>query len=179
MDNEVKTELRKEIISWVKTIVCAVIFAACINNFVIVNANVPTPSMENTIMVDDRIVAFRLAYLLEGPKRYDVVVFRYPDDETKLYVKRVVGLPGETLEIIEGKVYIDGSETPLDDSFLKEPPARMHYGPVTIPEGSYFMMGDNRNRSEDSRAWVNTFVAKEKILGKVIFKYYPGFKLMD
>lgn len=177
MHNDVKDEISKEIISWSKTVVFAVVFALCITNFVIVNAHVPTGSMENNIMPNDRIVAFRLSYMLSDPERFDIVVFRYPDDETMLYVKRVIGLPGETVNIKDGKVYINDSESPLEDYFIKEEP-RDNFGPYTVPEGKYFMMGDNRNSSLDSRYWMNTFVSKNKILGKVLIKYYPGFKLL-
>ena len=105
------------------------------------------------------------------------MIFKYPDDETQLFIKRVIGLPGETVEIRDGKVYIDGSETPLDDSFTPEPP-QGDWGPEVVPEGSYFMLGDNRNRSKDSRFWTNTFVKKEKILGKAVLRYFPSPKLI-
>ncbi len=177
MDKEVKSQVVSEIISWTKTVVFAVVFALFINNFVIVNATVPTGSMENTIMTGDRIVAYRLAYLTGKPKRFESVVFRYPDDETQLYVKRIIGLPGEKIVISGGKVYVNGAETPLDDDFIKDAPEG-EWGPYEIPEGHYFMMGDNRNYSEDSRLWRNTYLSDKKILGRVIFKYYPGFKLL-
>ncbi|MCI1959927.1 MAG: signal peptidase I [Clostridia bacterium] len=166
-----------EILSWVKTIVFAILIALAINNFVIVNATVPTGSMENTIMPHDRIVALRLTYYFSSPKRGDIVVFKYPDDESTLYVKRVIGLPGETVEVKDGKVYINGSDTPLDDSFIKEK-AVGDFGPYQVPEDCYFMMGDNRNNSLDSRFWVNKFVKRDKILGKVYFKYFKGFEIL-
>jgi signal peptidase I len=174
----VKAELLDEAFSWAKMIIFAVVFALAVNNFVIVNATVPTGSMKNTIMVDDRLVAFRLSYLFSEPKRFDIVVFRYPDDETEYYVKRIIGLPGETVTIKEGRVYIDGASAPLPDDFVREPPFGEDYGPYTVPEGRYFMMGDNRNDSQDSRFWSNKYVAKDKILGKVILKYYKGVKLL-
>jgi len=170
------SEIKEEIISWVKTIVFAVIVALFITNFVIVNASVPSGSMENMIMTGDRLVAFRLSYLLEPPKRYDVVVFKYPDDPEQklLYVKRVIGLPGETVTIRDGKVYIDGSSVPLEDSFTKETPAAEMEMTFNVPDGHYFMLGDNRNISSDSRYWANKYVDGKKILGRVIFRYYPS-----
>lgn len=164
-----------EIFSWIKTILLAFILAMIINNVVIVNATVPTGSMENTIKIDDRIIAFRLAYLFGEPKRGDIIVFRYPDEEETLYVKRVIGLPGETVEVLDGKVFINGSPDALDEEYLKEE-AYGSFGPYTVPEGHYFMMGDNRNNSLDSRYWTNKYVAEDKILGKVFFRYYPGFE---
>lgn len=168
---------KSEVFSWIKTIVLAVLLAAIINRFVIVNAKVPTGSMENTIMTNDRFVALRLSYWFGEPERGDVVVFKYPDNEDVLYVKRVIGLPGETITIKDGRVYINDSEEPLADEYVKEEPYG-DFGPYTVPEGSYFMMGDNRNNSLDSRYWQNKFVEEDKILGKVVFKYYKGFKFI-
>jgi len=172
-------ETKAEIISWIKTIVFAMVFALFITRVVIVNATIPTGSMEDTIMPNDRIVAFRLAYIASEPQRYDVVVFRYPDDEKVLFVKRIIGLPGETVTIRGGKVYINDSDTPLDESFTKNKPDEVDNGPYVVPEGCFFMLGDNRNSSADSRSWENTYLSKEKILGKVILKYFPSIKIYN
>ena len=175
MSEAVKTE----IISWIKTVVMAVVFALVITNFVVVNASVPTGSMENNIMTGDRIVAFRMSYLINDPERFDIVVFKYPKDEEKLYVKRIIGLPGETVNVIDGKVYINDSAEALDDSFVNGP-IEGDYGPFHVPEGHYFMMGDNRHNSEDARTWdaEYKYVAENKLLGKVIFKYFRGVGLI-
>ena len=167
-----------ELFSWIKTIVLAVVIAVFINSVVIVNATVPTGSMENTIMPGDRIIALRLTYYFSEPQRGDIVVFKYPDDESTLYVKRVIGLPGETVEVKDGKVYINGADKPLNDDFVKDEPVG-DYGPYEMPEDCYFMMGDNRNNSLDSRFWVNKYVQKNKILGKVYFKYFKGFEMLN
>ena len=164
-----------EIMSWIKTILLALALAVFINNVVIVNAVVPSGSMENTIMVEDRIVAFRLSYFFSEPERGDIVIFRYPDNEEILYVKRVMGLPGDVLEIIDGTLYING-EAYENEEYLKEEMIGS-FGPYTVPDESYFMLGDNRNDSLDSRFWQNKYVSKDKILGKVIFKYYKGFEI--
>ena len=173
-----KQEIIKEVISWTKTVVFAVVFALCITQFVIVNAKVPTGSMMDNIMPNDRIVAFRLSYVRSKPERFDIVVFHFPDDRTQLYVKRIIGLPGETITIRAGKVYINDNPTPLDDSFIRTKPYEEDFGPVTIPDDSYFMMGDNRNNSADSRAWVNKYVVEDDILGKVLFRYFPNIKVL-
>ncbi|WMJ90350.1 signal peptidase I [Anaerocolumna sp. MB42-C2] len=169
------TDIKKEIFEWAKVIVIAIAIAFILNNYVIVNAQVPTGSMENTVMTKDRIFAFRLAYLFEDPQRGDIVVFPFPDDEKVNYLKRIIGLPGDTVEIKDGKVYINNSKKPLKEDYLKETPTGS-FGPYKVPEDSYFMMGDNRNISEDSRYWNNPYVKKEKILGKAIIRYYPSIK---
>lgn len=158
-------------------IIFVVAVVLIINNVLLINARVPSESMEKTIMTGDRFFGNRLAYLFSDPERFDIVVFKYPDDESQLFVKRVIGLPGETVEIKEGKVYINGSETPLDDSFTPETPIG-DYGPYVVPEDSYFMLGDNRNHSGDSRFWKQPYVEKEKIVGKAILRYFPGIKIL-
>src|SRR5699024_7959761 len=117
-----KKSVGKELWEYIKMIIFVLIFVLVVNNFLIINAKIPSPSMENTIMTGDRIFGNRLAYVLGDPQRFDIVIFRYPDDESQLFIKRIIGLPGETVEITDGKVYIDGSETPLDDSFTPETP---------------------------------------------------------
>lgn len=174
---DVKNSIWKELGEYIKMIIFVVVVVLIVNNFLLINARVPSESMEKTIMTGDRFFGNRLAYLFDDPERFDIVVFKYPDDESQLFVKRVIGLPGETVEIKDGKVYINGSETPLDDSFTPETPTG-DYGPYVVPEGSYFMLGDNRNHSGDSRFWKQPYVEKEKIVGKAIFRYFPGVKIL-
>lgn len=166
-----KSFLRSELFSWLKIILIAVILAVLAQRFLIINANIPTGSMMDTIQVGDRVIASRLSYLWNDPERGDIIIFPSPDDKT-LYVKRTIGLPGERVEIIEGKVYINGSETPLDEPYLKDAPSG-NYGPYEVPEDCYLMLGDNRNDSWDARFWTNTYLHRDDILGKVIFRYYP------
>lgn len=168
------TSASREILSWVLTFALAIGAAFLIKNYLIINADVPTGSMENTIMPGDRLIGNRLAYIKDGPERGDVVVFKYPDDEKETYVKRVIGLPGETVEIRDAKIYINGSEEPLEEDYLKED-WTVATGPYTfeVPEGHYLVMGDNRNDSWDARYWTNTYVARDKILGKAVFTYWP------
>ena len=174
---DVKNSIWKELWEYIKMIIFVVVVVLIVNNFLLINARVPSESMEKTIMTGDRFFGNRLAYLFDDPERFDIVVFKYPDDESQLFVKRVIGLPGETVEIKDGKVYINGSETPLDDSFTPETPTG-DYGPYVVPEGSYFMLGDNRNHSGYSRFWKQPYVEKEKIVGKAIFRYFPGVKIL-
>ncbi len=166
---------KRELISWIKVIVIAVIIGFVVSRFIIVNATVPTGSMIPTVEAESRVIGLRVAYLFGSPKRGDVVIFKFPDDESKQYLKRIIGLPGETVEIIDGKVYIDGSNEPLEEDYLNEKP-RGDFGPYEVPEDCYFMLGDNRNNSADSRYWHNTFVKKSQIIAKVYFSYYPHWK---
>jgi len=108
-------------------------------------------------------------------ERYDVIVFRWPDDASEFMVKRVIGLPGETVKITEeGKVYIGDSDVPLNDDFILEPMTWSFTSTYEVPEKSYFVLGDNRNNSKDSRFWENTFVKRGYICGKVIANYTDG-----
>ena len=169
-----KVNWKKEIWEWLKIIVSAAVIALVLNNFIIANSKVPSGSMENTIMTNDRVIGSRLSYLFADPKRGDIVIFHYPDDEKIYFVKRVIGLPGDTVDIYGGHVYLNGSEEPLQEDYIREPMLSeipMHF---EVPEDCYFMLGDNRNFSADSRFWKNTFVKKEKIIAKVLFRYFPS-----
>ena len=128
--------------------------------------------MQNTIMKGDGVLGNRLAYIKDDPERYDIVIFKYPDDPSKIFIKRVIGLPGETVTVKDGKIYIDGKEQTQAVSFCPEEMAGS-FGPYEVPEDSYFVMGDNRNNSLDSRYWDNTYVKKEAILAKAGFRYWP------
>lgn len=170
------TSWKKELFQWAAILVIAVALALFINTFLIVNAQIPSGSMENTIMTGDRVFGNRLAYTFKDPERFDIIIFKYPDDESQLFIKRIIGLPGETVEIRDGHIYINGSDTPLEDVETKEP-MEGSFGPYTVPEGCYFVMGDNRNNSRDSRYWANTFVTEDEILGKAVFRYWPLNKM--
>ena len=173
------TSLASTVLEYVISIGIALVAALLINNFILLNAKVPSGSMENTIMTGDRLFGFRLSYLFSDPERGDIVIFKYPDDESVNYIKRIIGLPGETVTIKKGKVYINHSDTPLKEDYLKEEWLVANDGmEFQVPEGCYFMMGDNRNNSKDSRYWHNTYVARDKILAKAIFRYWGGFKIL-
>ena len=153
---------------WLSILLLAFCIVYLVNTYVIVNANVPTGSMIPTINPEEKIIASRFAYHTTSPERGDVVIFRYPDNEEILYVKRVIGLPGDEVLIKDGNVYINGVK--LEEPYVKKE-TKGNFGPYEVPEGCYFMLGDNRNNSEDSRFWHNKFVSEEKILGKVVIKY--------
>ncbi len=169
-----KPSVFREIASWCVTFMLAIALAFVLKNYVIINATVPTGSMEHTIEPGDDLFGLRLAYMNSGPKRGDIIIFRYPDNEEKKFVKRVIGLPGENVKITEGKIYIDGAEKPLKEDYLKETWVK-GTGPYEyqIPEDSYLVLGDNRNDSLDARYWENTYVTKDHIIGKAYVIYYP------
>ena len=189
--------LWKELLSWVEIIVVAVVISLFLTQVVLVNALVPSSSMETLISPGDRMFGNRLAYKFKDPERFDVVIFKYPVDEEENYIKRIIGLPGETVTIDNAKIYIDGSETPLEENYLPEEWVIENDGYVfEVPEDCYLMLGDNRNVSEDARYWAEeayavdlvdtvedgeayTYVSRDKILGKAIFTYWPHFRLLS
>ncbi len=175
-EKQKKSKLR-EAISFMTPIVIALIIAIFLKTCIFANIVIPTGSMLNTIQEGDRIIASRLAYINDEPQRYDIIIFKYPDDETQLFAKRIIALPGETVEIKNGIVYItdrNGNESTARTDFITNCIPTGNFGPYTVPLGSYFVMGDNRNDSWDSRYWDNKTVKREKIIGKVKFRYFPN-----
>ncbi len=192
--------IKKEILSWVKMLVIAAVIAFVIVNFIIINATVPTSSMENTIPEKSRIMGLRLSYLFHDPERFDIVVFDYQFEDLT-YVKRVIGLPGETVTIINGQITITKNgelvDGPLDESSYLKEEWYNSTGPYTfvVPEDCYLVLGDNRNNSADARYWYDNyymnenspfhcsyndiFVKRDAILGKVYFTYFPKFSFIS
>jgi signal peptidase I len=178
-----------------ESIVIAVILALFIRTFVVQAFKIPTGSMEENLLIGDHLLVNKFVF---GPsetgaertllpvgtiKRRDIIVFKYPEDPERDFIKRVIGLPGETVEVREKKVYING--TALDEPyvhFLAPPsaPSELHevtsfdvrerFGPVTVPADQYFMMGDNRDNSADSRYW--GFLRRDYIKGKALVIYW-------
>lgn len=175
---------KKELFSWIKIFVVAVVIAFFINNVIIMNANVPSGSMKNTISEGDRMIGLRTAYWFSDPQRGDIVIFENPDykengsrADDKYYVKRVIGMPGDKVVISNAKVYINDSKTPLNETYLPEEWTQVNGDEepleYKVPKGCYFLMGDNRNNSSDARFWKNTYVKRSKIIAKAEFKYWP------
>ena len=138
---------------------------------VIVQESSMSPTLEN----GDRVFINRLAYAVTGVRRGDVIAYRSRSSiDTGIHIKRVVGLPGETVSFKSGDVYINGEL--LDEPYLREPHSTnaVKQSEYVVPENSYFMLGDNRNNSKDARWWNNTWVTKDKILAKVVLRYFDG-----
>lgn len=163
--------IKNEIFSYLRIIAIGVIIAVVLNKFVVINTNVTSESMVPTLKKDDKLIGLRLAYLFGKPERGDIVVFKFPDDETQLYVKRIIGVPGDLVEIRDGRVYLNGSTEPLDEPYVN---GSWHgnFGPYLVEAGNYFMLGDNRDSSADSRFWNNTYVTEKEIVAKLWFNYY-------
>lgn len=174
-----KSGVKKEVMEWVRILLAAVAIAFVLNTFVIANSYIPSNSMENTIMTGDRIIGSRLSYAFGArPQRGDIVLFNHKAepgrDKTRL-VKRIIGLPGDTVDIRNNQIYINQSETPLDEPYLPEPMDSEDYHFV-VPEGCYLMLGDNRNHSMDARAWPDPFVPEDDITARALFRYFPGIR---
>lgn len=155
----------KKLFSYILVFVTVIL----INSHVFFLGYIPSESMEPTLNTGDFIFGTR--FDIDEINRYDIIVFKYPDDESKYFVKRVIGLPGDKIEIVEGVVYANGEK--LEDSFIKEEDLSNEILSYEIPEGCYFMMGDNRNCSLDSRYWENTYVRNDQIIAKERCRIWP------
>jgi signal peptidase I len=195
---EFKKSIARE---YFESLVIAVVLALFIRTFVVQAFKIPTGSMEQNLLIGDHLLVNKFVF---GPTvssleravlpmkdilRRDVIVFKYPEDPERDFIKRVIGLPGETVELKNKRVFIDGRQ--LDEPyvyFLEDPPPipqemsqsgdvrtisgdpRVQYGPVTVPAGHYFVMGDNRDNSQDSRYW--GFLPRENVKGKALVIYW-------
>ena len=165
-----KRKIISEILDWSRTILIALIVGFAASKVLITSAQVPTGSMEDTIMPGSRLIINRIAYAVSKPKRGDIIAFYFPDDEETVYLKRIIALPGETVEGKNGNVLVEGE--PLEEDYVTEE-IDSDFGPYYVPTDMYFVMGDNRNDSWDSRYWEHKFVKKEDIIGKAAVSYFP------
>ena len=161
---------RDEFVAWVKTFASAAVYATLIVTFGFQVARVEGQSMAPTLADQDRLIVNKLAYRLAAPQRGDIVMLYYPLNPDKSFVKRVIAEEGNTVRVVDGRVYVN--DVPVRDEFVP-PEYRSHddWGPQVIPEGYYFVMGDHRNNSSDSRHW--GFVPKKYIIGKVQLRWWP------
>ena len=136
-------------------------------NLVTARIRVEGSSMEPTLHDGELVVVYRLAYRWQAPSRGDIIVFRFPLDEDRRFIKRVVGLPGETIDVHDGKVWVNGQA--LSEPYIAAPPRTD--GQWVVPEGELFVLGDNRNNSSDSQNW--GFLPLREVIGKAVLVYWP------
>jgi signal peptidase I len=163
-------QVKEEIVAWVKTLVSAAVYAVLIVTFGFQVARVEGQSMAPTLEDQDRLIVNKFVYKIGEPRRGDIVMLYYPLNPEKSFVKRVIAEEGDTVRIVDGRVYVN--DIPLKDDYVPSE-FRSHddWGPQVIPEGYYFVMGDHRNNSSDSRHW--GMVPKKYIIGKVQLRWWP------
>ncbi len=187
-----KIKKKSTIREWSEALAIAILLALFIRTFAVQAFKIPSGSMEPTLLIGDHILVNKFIYGIKipflrttlipisEPKREDIIVFIYPVDKRKDFIKRVIGLPGEEIEVIDKKVYVNGK--PLSDKhgFYANkggnPGSKDRFGPVTVPEDHFFVMGDNRDHSYDSRFW--GFVPSKSIKGRafIIYWSWPNWK---
>jgi len=168
---------------YVEAIVVALILALIIRTFLVQAFKIPSGSMEDTLLVGDHLLVTKFAYDIKipfldksivrtgDPKHGDIIVFEYPENRDTDYIKRVIGVPGDTVEVRDNVAYRNGQK--VDEPYKKLdqiPGDKADFGPVTVPADSYFVMGDNRDHSQDSRYW--GFVPRNYIRGKALMIYF-------
>ena len=187
---QAQTRARKKSLvrEYAEAIFIAVLLALVIRQFAVQAFTIPSGSMMDTLLIGDYILVNKFLYGAElpfvdvhlpglrDPRRGDIVVFKYPQDETRDFIKRIVGVGGDTIQVRDNHVWLNG--TPVDEPFIRPgaPSSSGHCGylygcdPLVVPPGSYFVMGDNRDNSQDSRYW--GFVKRDKIRGKAFLIYW-------
>jgi len=163
-------QVKDELVAWVKTLLSAAVYAVLIVTFGFQVARVEGQSMAPTLEDQDRLIVNKLVYRIGEPRRGDIVMLYYPLNPEKSFVKRVIAEEGDTVRIVDGRVYVN--DIPLKDDYVATD-YRSHddWGPQVINEGYYFVMGDHRNNSSDSRHW--GMVPKKYIIGKVQLRWWP------
>jgi signal peptidase I len=171
-----KEFLKREAKEWLHSIVVALILTLIIRTFIVQAFKIPSGSMRPTLLEGDKLFVNKYLYRFEAPKRGDIIVFRFPTDPKKDFIKRLVAVGGETVEIRDGKIYVNGEVIDDPASFGKfyyynhdpfgGPDEKIH-----VPEGQYYVLGDNSSNSTDSRFW--GFVPEKNVLGKAFFRWWP------
>lgn len=157
---------------YLETLIGAVVLAFLIMTFVARTFTVEGPSMRPTLEDGQRLLVDRLTYRFREPQRGEIIVFRYPANPSQHFIKRIIGVPGDEIYITRGTVFVNGE--PLDEPYIN---GRMltfrTYGPIIVEPDSYFVLGDNRNNSEDSRDPRVGLVPRENIVGRALWRYWP------
>ena len=164
------TSLGEEIKDWIVSIAIAVVLAFFIRYFIVELYLVDGPSMRPTLQSAERLVVNKFIYRFRPPERGEILVFRYPRDPSRDFIKRVIAVPGDTIEIRDGRVYVNAAL--LNEPYILSK-TRGNYPLATVPDGYIFVMGDNRNNSEDSRFADVGFVPFDLIKGKAMLVFWP------
>jgi signal peptidase I len=172
--------MKKSVIrEYAEALVIAIVLALIIRMFVVEAFKIPSGSMIPTLLVGDHLLVNKFIYKFTEPKRGDIIVFKYPDDPSRNFIKRLIAVGGDTVELRDKVVYVNGAKH--NESYVQHispdvlPPEyspRDNFGPISVPPNSYFMMGDNRDSSLDSRFWKNRFVNRRAIVGKAFIIYW-------
>ncbi len=180
MSTESKLEPQVSVKPWwqqhgetIRIFAVALAIALFLRTFIVEPRFIPSGSMEPTLQVGDRILVDKISQHWQEPQRGDILIFYPPkspavEDNTKAYIKRLIGLEGDRIAVKNGKVY--RNDEPLDEPYIAEAP-KYNMRPVTVPKGHYWMMGDNRNHSNDSHIW--GFLPKENVIGKATIRFFP------
>jgi signal peptidase I len=157
----------------IKTVALSAVLAIGIRQFIAEARYIPSGSMLPTLQINDRLIVDKLSYRFETPQRGDIVVFNptpalEQQNFHEAFIKRVIGLPGDRVEVKTGQVVVNGQ--PLPENYLQEQP-NYEFKPVTVPPNQYMVLGDNRNNSYDSHYW--GFVPREKIIGRAVLRFWP------
>ena len=167
----VKKSIKREIFEWIMVFVTAAALAFVVRTFIFEPVRVDGSSMLNTLTDSDFMIATKFDYLFSNPERFDIVICNYPDTDDGMYrVKRVIGMPGEKIELKAGELYVEGEH--VEQNFDMTDNA-VNFGPFTVPEGSYFLLGDNRNNSKDSRHPMVGALPRSMIKGHVRAVVFP------
>ncbi len=167
-------------IEGLQTIGLSIVLALGIRQFVAEARFIPSGSMEPTLQIDDRLVVEKISYRFNPPKHGDIIVFQAPQKALDVvgstsndaYIKRVIGLPGDTIEVKQGQVFLNG--TVLEENYIQAPP-NYTWGPETVPPEEYLVLGDNRNSSSDGHVW--GFLPHESIIGRAVVRFWPPTRM--
>lgn len=162
--------LGEEIKDWIISILVAVVLAFFIRYFIVELYLVDGPSMRPTLLSQERLVVNKFIYRFRAPERGEILVFRYPQDQSRDFIKRVIAIPGDTIEIKDGRVFVN--QQLMNEPYILSQ-TRGDYPLATVPAGRIFVMGDNRNNSEDSRFADVGFVPFDLIKGKAVMVFWP------
>lgn len=170
LGNEKSKDWSKELKEWVISISAAILLALIIRTFIVELYVVDGPSMKPTLQHEERLVVNKFIYRVRDPHKGEVIIFRYPRDPSRDFIKRVIATAGDTIEIKDGHVYVN--DQLLREDYILEK-TRTEYAKATVPEGTIFVMGDNRNNSEDSRFPDVGFVPLDLVKGKAMLIFWP------